>query len=135
VASLSRTEPAKRDLDRREHIESFVDLFYQRLLSDDTLAPIFLDVAAVDLEKHLPHIKNYWCKLLLGEQAYRRHTMDIHRQLNSKRPLLEADFRGWVSAFVDTVDAHFSGERAERAKTVAATIASNMAKTLDNPGL
>jgi hemoglobin len=133
VANPSRTDARKNDLDCRAHIEAFVDLFYQRLLSDASLAPIFVDVAAVDLEQHLPHIKNYWCKLLLGEQAYRRHTMDIHRQLNSKRPLLARDFERWLGTFSDTVDDNFSGERAERAKVVAATIAANMAKSLDNP--
>ena len=71
----------KPDLDSREQIDSFVDRFYARLLQDERLAPIFVDVAEIDLAVHLPHIKAYWCKLLLGEQGYRRHTMNIHRQL------------------------------------------------------
>jgi hemoglobin len=70
---------------------------------------------------------------LLGEQSYRRHTMEIHRQLNTKRPLLAVDFERWLRTFVETVDDNFSGERAERAKVVAATIAANMSKSLDNP--
>ena len=77
----------KPDLDCRENIECFVDSFYQRLLADEQLAPIFVDVAQVDLAVHLPHIKDYWCKLLLAEKGYQRHTMNIHRQLHSKRSL------------------------------------------------
>jgi hemoglobin len=120
------------DLDNRQHIEAFVDLFYARILNDARLAPIFMDVAEVDLEVHLPHIKNYWCKLLLGEKTYSRHTMNIHRQLHGKRPLSQEDFQRWLETFVNTVDAHFSGERTERAKRVAAAIAANMSRALEN---
>jgi hemoglobin len=120
----------KPDLDSRENIEGFVDRFYQRLLTDDQLAPIFVDVAEIDLAVHLPHIKNYWCKLLLGEKGYQRHTMNIHRQLHGKRPLQKEDFQRWLVFFVATVDAGFTGERAERAKQVATSIAANMEKSL-----
>ena len=118
------------DLDSREHIESFVDRFYERILADELLAPIFVDVAEIDLAQHLPHIKDYWCKLLLGERSYQRHTMNIHRQLHGKRALLAEDFQRWLHFFTTTVDEHFAGERAERAKKVAATIAANMEQSL-----
>ena len=118
------------DLDSRENIERFVDLFYQRMLADEQLAPIFVDVAEIDLAVHLPHIKDYWCKLLLGEKGYQRHTMNIHRQLHGKRPLASDDFERWLAFFKATVDDHFAGERAERAKRVAASIAANTQKSL-----
>lgn len=120
----------KPDLDSRERIEFFVDRFYERLLDDAQLAPIFVDVAEIDLAVHLPHIKDYWCKLLLGEKGYSRHTMNIHRQLHGKRPLRPDDFERWLAFFVATVDEHFAGERAERAKQIAAAIAANMQKSL-----
>lgn len=121
---------SRPDLDSREHIEFFVDRFYERMLADEQLAPIFVDVAQIDLAVHLPHIKDYWCKLLLGDAEYRRHTMDIHRQLHSKRALQAQDFQRWLSFFAATVDEYFVGERAERAKQVAASIAANMQKSL-----
>lgn len=118
------------DLDNRQAIERFVDLFYERLLADEQLAPIFVDVARIDLSVHLPHIKDYWCKLLLGEKSYQRHTMNIHRQLHTKRPLHAGDFQRWLEYFVAAVDENYAGERAERAKQVAASIAANMEKSL-----
>ena len=121
---------SRPDLGSREHIEFFVDRFYERMLADEQLAPIFVDVAQIDLAVHLPHIKDYWCKLLLGDAEYRRHTMDIHRQLHSKRALQAQDFERWLSFFAATVDDYFVGERAERAKQVAASIAANMQKSL-----
>lgn len=126
------TQERLPDLDSRANIEFFVDRFYERLLADEQLAPIFVDVAQIDLGTHLPHIKDYWCKLLLGERGYQRHTMNIHRQLHGKRPLRAEDFQRWLAFFTSTVDTHFAGERAERAKRVAATIAANMEQGLSS---
>lgn len=126
--------PQKPDLDSRENIELFVERFYQRILADAQLAPIFLDIAAVDLEVHLPHIEDYWCKLLLGEKRYRRHTMDIHRQLHGKQPLQAGDFQRWLALFNATLDHGFAGERTERARQVAAAIAGNMEASLPSAG-
>lgn len=127
-------EREKPDLDTRERVEAFVDAFYQRLLADERLAPIFLDVARIDLQVHLPHIKDYWCKLLLGERGYRRHTMNIHRQLHGRQPLRSGDFERWLGLFNATLDAGFEGERTERARRVAAAIAANMEASLSSSG-
>ncbi len=120
----------KPDLDSRENISGFVDLFYERLMADAQLAPIFVDVAEIDLAVHLPHIKDYWCKLLLGETGYQRHTMNIHRQLHSKRALQADDFQRWLAFFMTTIEAHFSGPQSERAVQVATSIAANMERSL-----
>ncbi|WP_116365435.1 group III truncated hemoglobin [Parahaliea mediterranea] len=122
--------PGKPDLDSRAHIEDFVQRFYARMLRDEVLAPIFVHVAEIDLDVHLPHIVNYWCKLLLGEQHYQRHTMNIHRRLNARRTLHSSDFARWLEFFTTTADFHFAGEHTERAKRIAATIAANMEKSL-----
>ena len=119
-----------RRLDSREHVEALVDAFYAEVLVDPVLAPIFLDVAAIDLDVHLPHIKDYWSKLLLGETAYQRHTMNIHRQLHLRRSLAAADFDRWLTLFQGTVERGFRGPGAERAKRVAAAIAGNMQTAL-----
>ena len=120
----------KPDLNSRENIEFFVDRFYERILADEQLAPIFIDAAEIDLAQHLPHIKDYWCKLLLGENVYHRHTMKIHRQLHARRPLEPEDFERWLSLFTATVDAFFAGDNAQRAKQIATAIAGNLEKGL-----
>ena len=119
------------DLDSPERIREFVDAFYGRMLRDPQLAPIFLDVAAIDLDKHLPLIRSYWEKLILGSGDYKRHTMNIHRALHAKRALQPADFERWLHLFHTTVDERFEGSKAERAKQVAAHIAANMNKSLN----
>ena len=124
---------AKRsDMNSRENIAFFVERFYEGMLADPKLAPIFVEVADINLDVHLPHIKDYWYKLLLGDQQYQRHTMNIHRTLHGKRSLVPADFERWLGLFTSTVDAYFVGERAERAKRIAAAIATNMESSLSS---
>lgn len=114
------------DLDDREKIAVFIDAFYAKVLQDERLSPIFLDVAEIDLEVHLPLIRSYWAKLLLGEKNYKRHTMNIHRALHAKQGLRPEDFERWLTLFRGTVDEMYSGPGADRAKQVAGHIAANM---------
>ncbi|MEP5766456.1 MAG: group III truncated hemoglobin [Halieaceae bacterium] len=122
--------PERVDLNSREQVEILVDQFYERILADPVLAPIFLDVAAVDLAVHLPHIKDYWSKLLLGERSYQRHTMNIHRSLHGKRRLDAGDFQRWLTLFQQAVDEGWSGPKADRAKQLGRAIAANMQESL-----
>jgi hemoglobin len=121
------------DLDNKQHISDFVEAFYGKILADPSLAPIFLDVAEIELDKHLPLIRSYWEKLLLGDTDYNRHTMNIHRALNSKRTLHAEDFDRWLALFCLTADESYVGPRTERAKQVATTIAINMQRSLSEP--
>ena len=119
------------DLDSPERIRAFIEAFYARVLADERLAPIFLDVAGIELAKHLPLICAYWEKLILGADSYRRHTMNIHRALHAKRALDPRDFERWLALFCATLDAGFSGPHAERAREVAGHIARNMQAALE----
>jgi hemoglobin len=114
------------DLDSREAIAALVDAFYARLLQDPRLAPIFLDVAAIDLQHHLPLIRSYWEKLLLGDRRYQRHTMNIHRAVNARQAFQPEDFERWLALFCANVDQLYVGPKARRAKQLAGQIAANM---------
>ena len=114
------------DLDSPERIRTFIEAFYARVLADPLLAPIFLDVADIDLSRHIPIICAYWEKLILGADGYRRHTMNIHRALHAKRPLDPQAFERWLRLFHEALDAQFEGPLAQRAKSVAARVAHNM---------
>lgn len=120
----------KPDLDSPEHIAAFVEAFYARLLKDERLAPIFTDVAGIDIVEHFPRIQAYWEKLLLGENNYQRHTMNIHRQLDAKQRLSGSDFDQWLGYFIQSADSGFAGPKTERAKRIATTIAENMRRAL-----
>lgn len=127
---MSSSQKNKPDLDSAEHIALFVEAFYARLLKDTRLAPIFTEVAGIDIHEHFPRIQAYWEKLLLGGNEYHRHTINIHRQLDAKQRLLDSDFEQWLAYFIETADQGFCGDKTERAKRVAATIAANMRTAL-----
>lgn len=118
------------DLDSPERIAEFLQHFYGKLLKDPVLAPIFIDVAKIDIQTHLHHIQAYWEKLLLGKDDYRRHTMNIHRMLHGKRALTKGDFDRWLEFFTGTVREHYGGPQADRAIKVATHIADNMTRTI-----
>ena len=113
-------------------IEQFVEHFYAALLADPLLAPVFVDVARIDLAAHKPLICQYWHKLLLGGQDYQRHTMNIHRAVDSKRKLQPADFALWLDYFSRSMYALFEGPTADQAVRIATTIAQNMNKAVGN---
>ena len=129
VFSLS-CDVKKSDLDSPEAIELLVDSFYSRIKNDSRLSLIFFELGKVDLEKHLPHIKRYWGKLLLVNPGYDRHTMNIHRALHEKVNLGPSDFERWLALFMETIDDSFSGPLAKRAKKVASNVAGNMSSSL-----
>ena len=121
------------DLDKSEHIREFIEAFYNKILADSDLAPIFIDVSDIDLDKHLPLICSYWEKLLLGDARYNRHTMNIHRALNAQRTLHAEDFDRWLALFCQTANESYAGPATERAKQIATTIAANMQRSLSKP--
>ena len=119
------------DMDSPERIRGFVEAFYGQMLEDKELGPIFLSVAEVDLDKHLPLICSYWEKLLLGDRSYQRHTMNIHRAVNHKQQFSADNFQRWLHLYTSTLDALFQGPIAERARGIATRIAGNMAVALE----
>ena len=120
-----------RDLDSPAEIDRFVDSFYARVLVDPLLAPLFTDVARIDLQAHLPRIKAYWRKMLLGDTAYDRHMMAKHRAVDGRAPFTEEHYRRWVQLFEETLAAGFVGPLAERAQQLARRIAGNMRRNLE----
>lgn len=118
------------DLDSADRIAQFIDAFYAKVLGDALLAPVFLEVADIDLAAHLPHIRDYWCKMLLGEPGYRRHMMARHRALDAKATLTGSHYRRWLQLFEETLSEQASGPRAEHARTLARRIARNMQQNL-----
>jgi hemoglobin len=121
---------SKRDIQTQEDVQRMVAAFYTRVYADDLLYPIFVDVAEVSLEDHLPKMNLFWGAVLFGETGYRGNPMDVHRKLDAKEPLEERHFQRWLSIFSSTVDDLFTGPCAEKAKTAAQRINTNIAYNL-----
>lgn len=119
------------DLDGPAAIDRLVDAFYARVLVDPTLAPVFTEVARIDLDHHLPTIKAFWRKMLLGHSDYARNMVARHAAVHTHLPLGPRHFDRWLALFTRTVDDHFAGPGAERTKLLARRIAANLERNLD----
>ena len=111
------------DIGSRADCERLVRAFYGRALEDPIIGFIFVDVAKLDLEAHVPRITSFWETILLGVRSYSGGAFRPHAELHAKVRLREGHFTQWLNLWSRTVDELFAGERAELAKTHAHRVA------------
>ena len=116
----------KTDIVTREDIEMMVRAFYDKVIKDPVIGPIFNDIARVNWEKHLPVMYDFWENAIFFTGGYSGNPMKPHQELNRIFPLQEKHFSRWLDLFKSTVDELFSGEKAELAKQRATSIATIM---------
>jgi hemoglobin len=107
------------DITNRADCERLVRAFYGRAMSDAILGFLFVDVARLDLESHVPRITDFWETILLGAQRYSGGAFRPHAELNAKAPLRSGHFERWLHLWRTTVDELFTGPTAELAKAHA----------------
>ena len=108
-----------KEIESRDDVKKLVDAFYAKVNEDDLLAPVFNDFAGVDWEAHLPVMYSFWSSILFGEVGYRGNPFMKHIPL----PIEKAHFDRWLQLFMETIDEHFTGEKAEEARKRAQSIA------------
>jgi hemoglobin len=116
-------DPERRDLQDRADCERLVRAFYARALTDPMIGWIFVDVAKLDVEAHVPRIASFWETVLLGARSYGGGAFRPHAELHAKVRLRSGHFERWLALWRATVDDLFAGERAELAKAHAERVA------------
>ncbi|MDQ2788337.1 MAG: hypothetical protein DLM60_09945 [Pseudonocardiales bacterium] len=119
-----------RDIADRADIAGLVTAFYRRAFADDSLGPIFVDIAQLDLATHLPVMCDFWETVLLRAGLYHRNALAPHLDLNTKIDLTPAYFARWLDLWTATVDERHIGEKAELAKIQATRIAGSISRRL-----
>ena len=109
----------RHDIESRADCERLVRAFYARAMTDPIIGFIFVDVAQLDLEAHVPRITSFWETILLGARTYGGGAFAPHAALHAKVELREGHFARWLHLWDATVDELFAGERAELAKAHA----------------
>ncbi|MFM7023056.1 MAG: group III truncated hemoglobin [Flavobacteriales bacterium] len=117
---------SKHDIQTRTDIENLVNTFYRKVQQDDLIAHFFNEVVQLDWSKHIPVMYDFWESILLDKHNYKGNPMPAHVSLNEKSPMKKEHFDRWVLLFTATVDQLFTGEKADRAKTRALSIATVM---------
>jgi hemoglobin len=112
-----------KDIEDRHDCERLVREFYGRALTDPIIGWIFVDIAKLDVEAHVPRIASFWETILLGARSYSGGAFRPHAALNARVRLRAGHFERWLALWRETVDELFAGERAELAKAHALRVA------------
>jgi hemoglobin len=121
-----------RDIETRADCERLVRAFYGRALEDPIIGWIFVDVAKLDVEAHVPQIASFWETILLGAHSYAGGAFAPHAALHMKVRLRGGHFERWLALWRDTVDELFAGDRAELAKSHALRVAQAFHRRLED---
>lgn len=100
------------DIETLDDVMLLVNDFYGKVRQDSLLAGIFNNVIRDRWPEHLEKMYRFWQTVLLSEYTYKGTPFPPHAQL----PVNQAHFERWLQLFEGTVNVHFSGKRAERAK-------------------
>jgi hemoglobin len=116
----------KKDIETRKDIELLVRRFYDKVIADPLIGPVFTDLAKVDWDKHLPVMFDFWENTLFYTGGYTGNPMKSHQDLHRKWPLQASWFKQWLTLFIATVDELYEGEKAVLAKQRATSISTVM---------
>ena len=116
----------KKDISNRQDIDKMIRLFYDKLLDDSLMRPIFIDAVDLDFEAHFDILVDFWDNILFYSGAYKRNAMLPHLKLHEIYPFNKKHFIKWLALFNLSVDELFLGEKANLAKERAQSIATIM---------
>jgi hemoglobin len=116
----------KKDIADRKDLDMLMNVFYEKLLKDDTINYIFTDIVKIDIKTHIPIIADFWESILFGRNVYNNNPMKIHLEIHNKTPLTKEHFNTWLSYFDSSVDELFEGSVALKARQRALSIATTM---------
>ncbi len=114
------------DIQNRLDLDRLIRLFYDKLLTDEFMKPIFLDVIEIDFESHFSILVDFWDNVLFHSGVYHRNAMLPHIELHKQYPFKKEHFVQWLALFNDSIDELFLGENANNAKKSAFSIATIM---------
>lgn len=101
-----------KDIATLNDIKILVDEFYAKIRVDMLLGGIFNGIIKDRWPQHLEKMYTFWQTVLLDEYTYQGTPFPPHAQL----PVGQHHFDRWLELFNATVDEHFAGTKAERAK-------------------
>ena len=120
-------ESTKRYLDSREEIAFLVRSFYQKIRADERLGPLFNEMIH-DWEPHLEKLTDFWeGNLLFGiKTKFKGDPAKAHQRADeySGHSISMEHFGHWINLWIATIDEHFEGDSAQRAKMLARKMAT-----------
>ena len=123
----------KQELLTIDDIKKLVNVFYDKVKSDELLAPIFNERIKNNWPRHLDKMYRFWQTVLLEDYTYFGSPFLPHADL----PVGKEHFKQWMTLFTATVNELFTGEKAKeaiwRAGKMAEMFQHKLAWAKDNP--
>ena len=130
MTSVASRTDTLTDIAGRGDIAALLRDFYGRAFRDELLGPVFVDIARMDLDAHLPVMCDFWETVLFRADTYRRNALGPHQRLHARADLTPAHFTRWLTLWCATVDDRHAGPKAELAKLQATRIAGAMCRRI-----
>lgn len=124
-----------KTIENREDISFIVHHFYAKVRKDDFLGPIFNShIPDEKWPEHLEKLTDFWETNLMGVPKFKGNPSQKHiqvdRNLNYKTD--QSHFGQWLNLWFQTIDAHFEGELATKAKEASRRMAHGQFMTMFN---
>ena len=116
----------KRDIEKRQDIEDFLQAFYKKAFADELIGHFFIEVMPLDLKTHIPIIASFWESIVFNTHGYRKNVMEVHQHIHNLSKIQKQHLDRWVELFTGTLDECFEGSKTELMKQRAKSIATLM---------
>ena len=115
-----------KDIESRADLERMLTAFYKKAFADELIGRFFTEVVPLDLETHIPVITDFWEAVVFNKHTYRKNVMAVHQHISSLSQIKKEHLDRWAYLFTQTIDEHFTGEKATLMKHRATSIATLM---------
>ena len=117
----------KKEIENRADVFFLVDTFYTKIRADDLLGPIFNDVID-DWPAHLVRLTDFWETNLFFVNKFKGNPVRKHQEVDAKnkQTINALHFGVWLNYWMETLETHFTGERAALAKNRARNMGTHL---------
>lgn len=109
----------KKDIQTLKDVHQLVDAFYEKVKHDEFIGHFFNIRLEGRWEIHHRKLYRFWHTVLLRRPDYFGNPVPIHFNMGIKKE----HFNHWLTVWCETVDEHYEGMIAERAKFRGKTMA------------
>jgi len=117
----------KNDLKTREDVFNLVSRFYKKVRQNPEIGHFFNEIIQ-DWDEHLEKLTDFWESHLFGKAIYHGNPKKAHIEVDqhSNGQIATYHFGIWLNMWFETIDELYEGELAERAKTNARKMSTNL---------
>ncbi len=118
----------------KENINKLVLKFYAKVIKDDLIGPIFIDVLGKDLKSdiwktHIKLLTDFWASIALGDSTYAGNPFAPHIKLQDSLSIKA--FEQWLKLFFQTLNSIYEPQIAQQFLARSKNIAGNFIRNLN----